>query len=179
MHATKPRWNRENWPIAAAMNGFPGILPDGTSVQDQTIDQWAETLQLVVDAGFTEVDPSDSWLRFGCHTLRLNLGFCRFGRGRLDRNWCLISRHNSSRLRYNHLTCRIVARHYGWGNLIHRPLLVSRLIDHNALWRRHASTCRMSHLRRRRRRDCGQRGRRIWTQGNAGNRIVVIGALAS
>ncbi len=57
------RLNRDNWPIAAAMNGFPGILPDGTSVQDQTIDQWAETLQLVVDAGFTEVDPSDSWLR--------------------------------------------------------------------------------------------------------------------
>ena len=55
--------NRNNWPIASAMNGFPGVLPDGTSVQDQTIDQWAETLQQVVDAGFTEVDPSDSWLR--------------------------------------------------------------------------------------------------------------------
>ena len=65
MKECKPRWNRDNWPIASAMNGFPGVGPDGTSVQDQTIDQWAETLQIVVDAGFTEVDPSDSWLRVG------------------------------------------------------------------------------------------------------------------
>jgi sugar phosphate isomerase/epimerase len=57
--------NRDNWPIASAMNGFPGFGPDGTSVQDQTIDQWAATLQQVVDAGFTDVDPSDSWLRVG------------------------------------------------------------------------------------------------------------------
>lgn len=61
------------------------------------------------------------------------LGFAGSVAAGRHRNWCLISRHNSSRLRYNHLTCRIVARHYGWGNLIHRPLLVSRLIDHNAL----------------------------------------------
>ena len=63
MHATKPRWNRENWPIAAAMINFPGILPDGSLVQEQSVDQWAEALQQVVDAGFTELDPTDSWLR--------------------------------------------------------------------------------------------------------------------
>ena len=57
------RWNRDNWPIAAAMNGFPGVLPDGSLVQDQPADHWAETLQQVVDAGFTEFDPSDSWVR--------------------------------------------------------------------------------------------------------------------
>ena len=57
------RFNRDTWPIAAAMNGFPGVLPDGSRVQDQSVDQWAATLQQVVDTGFTEFDPSDSWLR--------------------------------------------------------------------------------------------------------------------
>ena len=55
--------NRSNWPIAAAMIPFPGVLPDGTSVQDQSVEGWATTLQEVVDAGFTELDPTDSWLR--------------------------------------------------------------------------------------------------------------------
>jgi len=58
-----PRWNRDTWPIAAAMINFPGVLPDGSLVQEQSVDQWAETLQQVVDAGFTELDPTDSWLR--------------------------------------------------------------------------------------------------------------------
>ncbi len=55
--------NRANWPIAAAMIPFPGTLPDGTSVQDQSVEGWAATLAEVVDAGFTELDPTDSWLR--------------------------------------------------------------------------------------------------------------------
>jgi sugar phosphate isomerase/epimerase len=54
---------RTNWPIAAAMIPFPPTLPDGTSVQDQSVEGWAATLQEVVDAGFTELDPTDSWLR--------------------------------------------------------------------------------------------------------------------
>lgn len=55
--------NRDNWPIAAAMINFPGVLPDGSMVQDQTVEQWKKSLDLVVDAGFTELDPTDSWLR--------------------------------------------------------------------------------------------------------------------
>ena len=55
--------NRDNWPIAAAMINFPGVLPDGSLVQDQTVEQWKKSLDLVVDAGFTELDPTDSWLR--------------------------------------------------------------------------------------------------------------------
>ena len=39
------KWNRDNWPIAAAMNGFSGVLPDGSLVQDQPADHWAATLQ--------------------------------------------------------------------------------------------------------------------------------------
>jgi len=61
--ASNTPWNRDNWPIAAAMNPFPNILPDGSSVQDQTVEQWAKTLGQVVDAGFSELDPTDSWLR--------------------------------------------------------------------------------------------------------------------
>ena len=55
--------NRDNWPIAAAMINFPGILPDGSLVQDQPVEAWKKSLDLVVDAGFTELDPTDSWLR--------------------------------------------------------------------------------------------------------------------
>jgi sugar phosphate isomerase/epimerase len=53
----------QSWPITAAMIQYPNTLPDGTSVQDQSAQDWATTLQDVVDAGFTELDPTDSWLR--------------------------------------------------------------------------------------------------------------------
>jgi sugar phosphate isomerase/epimerase len=45
------------------MINYPGTLPDGSSVQDQSAEQWAETLEDVADAGFTELDPTDAWLR--------------------------------------------------------------------------------------------------------------------
>jgi len=60
---TATKLNRDNWPIAAAMINFPGVLPDGSLVQEQTVEQWKESLDQVVDAGFTELDPTDSWLR--------------------------------------------------------------------------------------------------------------------
>ncbi|WP_445262999.1 sugar phosphate isomerase/epimerase family protein [Pseudokineococcus sp. 1T1Z-3] len=44
---------------------YPGVLPDGSSVQDQSAQEWARTLEDVVDAGFDCVDPTDSWLRLG------------------------------------------------------------------------------------------------------------------
>lgn len=56
-------WNRDNWPIASAMIGMPGVLPDGSLVQDQPAEHWAGALETIADAGFTEVDPTDSWLR--------------------------------------------------------------------------------------------------------------------
>ena len=31
-------WNNETWPIAAAMIQYPNILPDGSSVQDQSVE---------------------------------------------------------------------------------------------------------------------------------------------
>lgn len=53
----------ESWPIAAAMLPFPGTLADGSSVQDQPAEGWARTLAVIADAGFSHVDPTDSWLR--------------------------------------------------------------------------------------------------------------------
>lgn len=57
------KWTRGNWPIAAAMIQYPNMLADGRSVQDQTVEEWAATVDEVSDAGFTEIDPTDSWLR--------------------------------------------------------------------------------------------------------------------
>jgi sugar phosphate isomerase/epimerase len=59
----EPPLTRDNWPIAAAMIQYPNILPDGSSVQDQAAEHWAATLKDVTDEGFTELDPTDSWLR--------------------------------------------------------------------------------------------------------------------
>ena len=57
------RYTRKTWPIAAAMIQYSNTLPDGSSVQDQKPEQWAVTLRDVTDTGFTELDPTDSWLR--------------------------------------------------------------------------------------------------------------------
>ena len=57
--------NRDNWPIAAAMIQYGNVLPDGSSVQDQPAEAWAKTLSDITDAGFTELDPTDCWLRVG------------------------------------------------------------------------------------------------------------------
>ncbi|WP_336762315.1 D-erythronate dehydrogenase [Asaia sp. VD9] len=56
-------WTAKTWPIAAAMIQYPPLLPDGTSVQDQSAEGWARTLLDVSRAGFTELDPTDCWLR--------------------------------------------------------------------------------------------------------------------
>ncbi len=56
-------WTAETWPIAAAMIPFPGVLRDGSPVQDAAPEVWAADLGQVVKAGFGAVDPTDSWLR--------------------------------------------------------------------------------------------------------------------
>lgn len=61
--ARPPILTRADWPIAAAMIQFPSVLPDGTSVQDQSADGWQQSLAEVAEAGFACVDPTDSWLR--------------------------------------------------------------------------------------------------------------------
>ncbi|WP_159499790.1 sugar phosphate isomerase/epimerase [Microbacterium sp. 18062] len=52
-----------DWPIAAAMINFPGVRRDGSAVQDDPPERWADTIAEVARAGFDHLDPTDSWLR--------------------------------------------------------------------------------------------------------------------
>lgn len=56
-------YDSTNWPIAAALLQFPGTKPDGTSVQDESAEGWAQTLREVRNVGFDAVDLTDSWLK--------------------------------------------------------------------------------------------------------------------
>lgn len=60
---TAEAYSAADWPIAAAMLPFPGTLDDGVAVQDAPPERWLDALLAVAAAGFTEVDPTDSWLR--------------------------------------------------------------------------------------------------------------------
>jgi sugar phosphate isomerase/epimerase len=59
------RPDAESWPIAAAMLPFSSVTTSGTAVQDAPEEVWAASFAEVADAGFTEVDLTDSWLRPG------------------------------------------------------------------------------------------------------------------
>ncbi len=66
-------YTAEDWPITAALLQFPGLLPDGTHVQDADAEVWSAALTQVADAGFANVDLTDSWVRPGdLSTARLN-----------------------------------------------------------------------------------------------------------
>jgi sugar phosphate isomerase/epimerase len=58
-------YTAENWPIAAALLQFPGTTPEGKSVQDLPAELWQEVFQEVADAGFSNADLTDSWVRPG------------------------------------------------------------------------------------------------------------------
>ena len=65
---------RENWPITVPMMPHPHVLADGTTVQDQPAEGWAATLEVMVDAGYTSIDPptpgsgSPTCRRSGCRS---------------------------------------------------------------------------------------------------------------
>ncbi|MCH6470175.1 sugar phosphate isomerase/epimerase family protein [Sinomonas terrae] len=54
-----------DWTIAAAMLQFPGVTPDGVPVAELSSEAWREQLQPVVEAGFTAVEVSTSWISIG------------------------------------------------------------------------------------------------------------------
>jgi sugar phosphate isomerase/epimerase len=56
---------RSAWPIAAAMLQFPATSPTGVPVTNSGPELWRQHLQPVIDAGFTDVEVSTSWLRLG------------------------------------------------------------------------------------------------------------------
>ena len=58
-------YTAENWPIAAAMLPFGSVDSHGGPIHDAEPEEWAKHLNLVERSGFTEVDPTDTWVRVG------------------------------------------------------------------------------------------------------------------
>jgi sugar phosphate isomerase/epimerase len=64
MTAAAP-YTADNWPIAAAMLPFGSTDRRGGPIHDADAEEWAQHLRLVRRIGFTEVDPTDTWVRVG------------------------------------------------------------------------------------------------------------------
>ena len=62
---TTAPYTAENWPIAAAMLPFGSVESHGGPIHDAEPEEWAKHLNLVARSGFTEVDPTDTWVRVG------------------------------------------------------------------------------------------------------------------
>ena len=58
-------WTADTWPIAAAMLAFGSTDSHGGPIQDADPEEWARQLRLVSRLGFTEIDPTDTWVRIG------------------------------------------------------------------------------------------------------------------
>ena len=54
----------ENWPIAAAMLPMGDAQPAGPDAPPP-VERWSDDLREVSDAGFSHVDLTDSWVRYG------------------------------------------------------------------------------------------------------------------
>ena len=63
--APTPSWTADSWPIAAAMLAFGSADSRGGPIQDADPQEWARQLRLVSRLGFTEIDPTDTWVRIG------------------------------------------------------------------------------------------------------------------
>jgi len=62
---TTAPYTAESWPIAAAMLPFGSVDSHGGPIHDAKPEEWAKHLNLVARSGFTEVDPTDTWVRVG------------------------------------------------------------------------------------------------------------------
>jgi sugar phosphate isomerase/epimerase len=60
---TATEYTAENWPIAAAMLPFGSVDSHGGPIHAAEPEEWAKHLNLVARLGFTEVDPTDTWVR--------------------------------------------------------------------------------------------------------------------
>jgi hypothetical protein len=58
-------YTAETWPIAAAMLHFCSTDSRGGPIHDAEPEEWAKHLRVVRRIGFTEVDPTDTWVRVG------------------------------------------------------------------------------------------------------------------
>ncbi|MGP9503648.1 sugar phosphate isomerase/epimerase family protein [Specibacter sp. AOP5-B1-6] len=58
-------YTAENWPITAALLQFPGVDANGLHINDADASAWTNVFQEVKDAGFSNADLTDSWVRPG------------------------------------------------------------------------------------------------------------------
>ncbi len=58
-------YTAENWPITAALLQFAGTDPQGKDINDADASVWADVFTEVKEAGFTNADLTDSWVRPG------------------------------------------------------------------------------------------------------------------
>jgi len=56
-------YTAENWPIACAMLAFGNKDSHGAPIQDAAPEEWAKHLREARRLGFTEIDPTDTWVR--------------------------------------------------------------------------------------------------------------------
>jgi sugar phosphate isomerase/epimerase len=64
-HSPAAPYTAQDWPIAAAMLPFGSTDSRGGPIHDAAAEEWARHLRLVRKIGFTEVDPTDTWVRIG------------------------------------------------------------------------------------------------------------------
>src|SRR4051794_41354516 len=62
---TTAAYSAETWPIAAAMLPLGGLDSHGGPIHDADPEEWAKHLRIIRRQGFTEVDPTDTWVRVG------------------------------------------------------------------------------------------------------------------
>jgi sugar phosphate isomerase/epimerase len=62
---TTAPYTAETWPIAAAMLPLGSFDSHGGPIHDADPEEWAKHLRLISRQGFTEVDPTDTWVRVG------------------------------------------------------------------------------------------------------------------
>ncbi|HEX7537351.1 MAG TPA: sugar phosphate isomerase/epimerase family protein [Dermatophilaceae bacterium] len=56
-------YTAETWPIACAMLALGSKDSHGNPIHDASTEEWARHLRQVKDLGFTEIDPTDTWVR--------------------------------------------------------------------------------------------------------------------
>jgi sugar phosphate isomerase/epimerase len=56
-------YTAQTWPIACAMLALGNKDSKGGPIQDASTEEWAKHLRQVKHLGFTEVDPTDTWVR--------------------------------------------------------------------------------------------------------------------
>ena len=61
--ATDSPFTADSWPIAAAMLPFGSLDSQGNPITAADAEEWAKHLRVVQQIGFTEVDPTDTWVR--------------------------------------------------------------------------------------------------------------------